>query len=145
MKLWGSDTTYFQCVTNGESKMGLIELVVTVCALSQPGQCEDQHLSFSADMSLNQCVMSAQPYIAQWINEHPKWVAVRWRCDYGGSEEKGQSVVEGHEAGRGLKHKATGHADQRRLHQACLGPCWKIGLGALANAGCGAQNARPCR
>jgi hypothetical protein len=62
--------------------MGLIELVVTVCALSLPGQCEEQHLSFSADMSLNQCV------IAQWINEHPKWVAVRWRCDYGGSKEK---------------------------------------------------------
>ncbi len=66
--------------------MGLIELVVTVCALSLPSQCEDLHLSFSAGMSLNQCVMSAQPYIAQWINEHPKWVAVRWRCDYGGSK-----------------------------------------------------------
>jgi hypothetical protein len=39
-------------------------------------------------MSLNQCVMNAQPYIAQWINEHPKWVAVRWRCDYGGAKEK---------------------------------------------------------
>jgi hypothetical protein len=39
-------------------------------------------------MSLNQCVMNAQPYIAQWINEHPKWIAVRWRCDYGGSKEK---------------------------------------------------------
>jgi hypothetical protein len=43
--------------------MGLIDLVVTVCALSLPGQCEEQHLSFSAD-------------------------AVRWRCDYGGSKEK---------------------------------------------------------
>jgi hypothetical protein len=47
--------------------------------MSLPSQCEDLHLSFSAGMSLNQCVMSAQPYIAQWINEHPKWVAVRWR------------------------------------------------------------------
>jgi hypothetical protein len=69
--------------------MGLVELIVTVCALSLPGRCEDQHLAFAADMSLHQCVMNAQPYIAQWINEHPKWVAVRWRCDYGGSEEKG--------------------------------------------------------
>jgi hypothetical protein len=68
--------------------MGLIELVVTVCALSLPARCEDQHLSFAADMSLNQCVMNAQPYIAQWISEHPKWVAVRWRCDYGGSDDK---------------------------------------------------------
>ena len=49
--------------------MGLIELIVTVCALSLPSQCEDQHFSFLADMSLNQCVMSAPPYIAQWTNE----------------------------------------------------------------------------
>ncbi|HZD27636.1 MAG TPA: hypothetical protein VE251_02950 [Xanthobacteraceae bacterium] len=68
--------------------MALIELVVTVCALALPSQCEEQHLSFSAGMSLNQCVMNAQPYIARWINEHPKWVAVRWRCDCGGSKEK---------------------------------------------------------
>jgi hypothetical protein len=68
--------------------MGLIELIVTVCVLSLPNQCEELHLPFSAGMSLNQCVMSAQPYIAQWINEHPKWVAVRWRCDYGGFNEK---------------------------------------------------------
>jgi hypothetical protein len=72
----------------GELAMGLVELIVTVCALSLPSQCEDQHLSFTANMSLNQCVLNAQPYIAQWINEHPKWVAVRWRCDYGGSKEK---------------------------------------------------------
>jgi hypothetical protein len=74
--------------------MGLIELVVTVCALSLPGQCEDQHFSFSADMSLNQCVMNAQPYIAQWINEHPMWVAVRWRCDYVGSRRKPNSSLQ---------------------------------------------------
>ena len=75
-------------VLPGRLAMGLIELIVTVCALSLPSQCEDQHLSFPANMSLNQCVMNAQPYIAQWINEHPKWVTVRWRCDYGGSKEK---------------------------------------------------------
>ena len=34
--------------------MGLIELIVTVCALSLPSQCEDQHFSFLADMSLSQ-------------------------------------------------------------------------------------------
>jgi hypothetical protein len=84
----GSDPTDSYVVTNGELGIALIELVVTVCALALPSQCEDQHLPFSADMSLNQCVMNAQPYIAQWINEHPKWVAVRWRCDYGGSKEK---------------------------------------------------------
>ena len=64
--------------------MGLIELIVTVCALSLPSQCEELHFSFSAGMSLNQCVMNAQPYIAQWINEHPKWQVTRWRCDQPG-------------------------------------------------------------
>ena len=68
--------------------MGLIELVLTVCALSLPGQCEERHLQFAADVSLNQCVMNAQPYIARLIDEHPKWVAVRWRCEYRGTREK---------------------------------------------------------
>ena len=68
--------------------MGLIELVLTVCVLASPDQCEEQHLHFAAEMSLNQCAMNAQPYIAQWIAEHPKWVAVRWRCEYGGTREK---------------------------------------------------------
>src|SRR4029453_17935179 len=34
----GSDITYSYCVTNGELGMGLIELVVTVCAFSLPSQ-----------------------------------------------------------------------------------------------------------
>ena len=88
-----SDTTYGSVLPTGELPTeewpkGLIELNVTVCALSLPNQCEDQHFSFLADMSLNQCVMNAPPHISQWTNEHPKWVAIRWRCDYGGSKEK---------------------------------------------------------
>jgi hypothetical protein len=62
--------------------MGLIEIVLTVCALAQPGNCEEKHLQFNASMSLNQCAMTAPPYIARWVEEHPKWTAVRWRCAY---------------------------------------------------------------
>ena len=58
--------------------MGLVELIVTVCALSLPGQCEDQHLSFPANVSLHQCVMNAQPYIAQWINGRPFLPQYTW-------------------------------------------------------------------
>jgi hypothetical protein len=67
--------------------MGLIELIVTVCALAQPSQCEEQHLQFSQAGSPAQCAMAAPPYIAQWVNDHPKWRAVRWRCDYPGKRE----------------------------------------------------------
>ena len=50
--------------------MELIAIVVTVCALAHPDQCEEHRLEFSSQFSLKQCVMSAQPYLAQWIAEH---------------------------------------------------------------------------
>lgn len=64
--------------------MELIEIVVTVCALSQPNLCEDKHLQFAWSGSLTQCAIAAPPYIAKWIEEHPNWRAVRWRCEYPG-------------------------------------------------------------
>jgi hypothetical protein len=67
--------------------MGLIELIITVCALAQPAQCEEQHLQFANGGSPTQCAMAAPPYIAKWIDEHPKWRAVRWRCDFPGKRE----------------------------------------------------------
>ncbi len=62
--------------------MGLIELVFTVCATLQMSVCEDQHLQFELNGSLAQCAMAAPPYIAQWIDQHPKWTATRWHCEY---------------------------------------------------------------
>ena len=61
--------------------MGLIELIVTVCATAHMDVCEEEHLRFASNGSLRQCALAAQPYIAQWISEHPKWTAVRWRCE----------------------------------------------------------------
>ena len=43
---------------------------------------------FSWSGSLRQCVMAAPPYIAQWVGEHPKWNAVKWRCEYPHSNDK---------------------------------------------------------
>jgi hypothetical protein len=68
--------------------MNLIEIIVTVCAVSQPSHCEDKHLQFAAEISPQQCVMTAQPYIAKWIGEHPQWTPVRWRCEYPGTGER---------------------------------------------------------
>jgi hypothetical protein len=62
--------------------MGLMELIITVCATAQMSVCEDQRLPFEANMSLKQCAMAAPPYIAQWIGDHPKWTAIRWHCEY---------------------------------------------------------------
>jgi hypothetical protein len=68
--------------------MNLIQIVLTVCAVSQPNQCEDKHLQFASEITVQQCVMTAQPYIAKWIGEHPKWTPVRWRCEHPNTQER---------------------------------------------------------
>jgi hypothetical protein len=64
------------------SGMNPVDLIVTVCAVLSPATCEEAHLVFNWSGSLQQCAMGAPPYIAQWVGEHPKWNAVRWRCEY---------------------------------------------------------------
>jgi hypothetical protein len=68
--------------------MSAIDLIITVCAVLSPATCEEQRLIFDANVSPAQCAMAAQPYIAQWIGEHPKWTAVKWRCEYPHSNDK---------------------------------------------------------
>jgi hypothetical protein len=68
--------------------MEMITIVVTVCTLAQPEQCEDRHLEFSWQGSLKQCVMNAQPYIAQWVGEHPKWSVKSFHCEHPHTKEK---------------------------------------------------------
>jgi hypothetical protein len=68
--------------------MNPIDLVITVCAVLSPTTCEETRLAFDSNISLMQCAMAAPPYIAQWIGEHPKWTAVKWRCEYPHSNDK---------------------------------------------------------
>ncbi len=65
-----------------------IDLIVTVCAVLSPTTCEETHLVFSSNASLKQCVMAAQPYIAQWVGEHPKWTAVKMALRISSSNRK---------------------------------------------------------
>lgn len=68
--------------------MDTINLIMTVCAVLSPTNCEEKNLSFSASFSIRQCTMMAQPYLAQWAGEHPNWTIVKWRCEYPHSREK---------------------------------------------------------
>ncbi|MGY3343314.1 hypothetical protein ACVI1I_002898 [Bradyrhizobium sp. USDA 4459] len=68
--------------------MNPIDLVVTVCVVLSPATCEELHLVFDFGGSPAQCSMAAPPHIAQWIGEHPKWRAVRWRCEYPHTHDK---------------------------------------------------------
>ena len=68
--------------------MNPIDLVITVCAVLSPTTCQETRLAFDSNISLTQCAMAAPPYIAQWIGEHPKWTAVKWRCEYPHTNDK---------------------------------------------------------
>ena len=66
----------------------MIEIILTVCAIANPANCEEKYHQFGWDGSLNQCMMAAQPYIAQWIGNHPEWTPRKWTCDYPGHEKR---------------------------------------------------------
>jgi hypothetical protein len=68
--------------------MGFIQIVVMVCQIAQPDQCEEQHLQSAWQGSLAQCALSAQPYIAQWIGDHPLWTVKRYHCEYPATRRK---------------------------------------------------------
>jgi hypothetical protein len=72
--------------------MNPIDLIITVCAVLSPTTCEETHLVFSSSASLQQCAMAAPPYIAQWVGDHPKWTAVKWRCEYPHSNDKAEKA-----------------------------------------------------
>jgi hypothetical protein len=58
-----------------------IELILTVCTLAQPAACDERRLLFSSESgSVRGCMIQAQPFIAQWVGDHPNVTVSRWRC-----------------------------------------------------------------
>jgi hypothetical protein len=57
----------------------MIELLFVACLVSEPDKCQNKALQFS-DISPMQCMMGAQPQLAQWTNQNPKWHVKNWKC-----------------------------------------------------------------
>ncbi|MGC1409072.1 MAG: hypothetical protein WA864_09050 [Acetobacteraceae bacterium] len=68
--------------------MNLMDLIVLACTLASPGTCREYHLMFQSAGSLRACTMQAQPYLAQWISEHPQLRVARWHCAWPGQEDE---------------------------------------------------------
>jgi hypothetical protein len=66
--------------------MQLVDLVLVACTLVSPGACREYHLMFQTSGSLRSCTMQAQPYLAQWVGEHPNFRVARWHCAWPGQE-----------------------------------------------------------
>lgn len=62
-----------------------VSLVMTVCLLSDPKQCHDEHYTFENHGSLNVCMREAVPYMAEWAGSHPTMKVKRWHCEYPGA------------------------------------------------------------
>lgn len=62
--------------------MDVIDLVLTICLLSNPTSCREERLHFENRGGLNNCMSLAPTEIAKWSGEHPKLKIVRWKCDY---------------------------------------------------------------
>ena len=65
----------------------MIELVFIVCLTANSEYCEERNLLFAENMSPYTCMMQAQPQLAAWANEHPKWRVSKWSCRAGGTRK----------------------------------------------------------
>ncbi len=65
----------------------MVDLIVTLCLLANPGSCRDKHLLFQSSGSLNACMREAQPYLATWIQGYPKLRIRSYRCAWPESEK----------------------------------------------------------
>jgi hypothetical protein len=67
----------------------MIELLLAVCLIDEPSACKDVSLTFDPEsVSLLQCVMGAQPQLAEWSEAHPKWRIAHWSCGIAGKLAK---------------------------------------------------------
>lgn len=59
----------------------MIEIVLSVCLVANPGSCKDVNLTYMAEsVTPYQCMVYGQSEIAKWVNVHPKWKVQRWKC-----------------------------------------------------------------
>jgi len=61
----------------------VIELVMGLCLISNPGHCTEKRLQFS-DMTLSQCNASSMVEVAKFIGEHPQYAIAKWHCEEAG-------------------------------------------------------------
>jgi hypothetical protein len=73
-----------------EADVNIVELIVMVCSLLSPNACSEKHFLFEATGSLKSCMMQAQPYLAQWVGDHPNDRIASYRCAW--PEQEGKSL-----------------------------------------------------
>lgn len=58
----------------------MIDLVLVVCLLAAPAECREERSALE-EMSTLSCMKQGQFRAVRWIEEHPAYQLVRWRCE----------------------------------------------------------------
>jgi hypothetical protein len=59
-----------------------VALVLTVCSVNDPQDCDSRNYLFESHGSLTACMFEAPPWIAVWQEEHPGLRVTRWKCEF---------------------------------------------------------------
>lgn len=57
----------------------MIELLFVTCLSTAPDQCQERSLLFQ-DVSPMTCMFGAQPELAKWVADHPRYTVAGWKC-----------------------------------------------------------------
>lgn len=67
----------------------MLELVLHLCLLADPAKCREEAITFTAEsVTPLQCLMGAQPIIAQHMELRPRWACKKWSCRRAGQVAK---------------------------------------------------------
>ena len=58
----------------------MIELVFVACLLSPQEFCDERHVLHLPDIGIMDCMMTAQPQMAKWVEAHPNYKITSWKC-----------------------------------------------------------------
>jgi len=61
--------------------MIMIEILLSVCLVTNPATCKDVSLNYMSDqVTPQQCMFRGQVAISRWVAGHPKWQLTKWKC-----------------------------------------------------------------
>ncbi len=58
----------------------MIAIVISACLVGDPAVCRDYRIPLALGVDPNHCLTGAPPHFATWVENHPGWRIVRWRC-----------------------------------------------------------------
>ena len=58
----------------------MIEILLSVCLISDPNDCKDVRLTDMGEVTPYMCMFKGQVAAARWIEGHPEWKLAKWKC-----------------------------------------------------------------